>query len=280
MNQTYLKQDPAQQKKALRETIDRLTAPVHVTQNSYREHERVEGYYEFTDYRHLFKNDRLLKLETFYGRVQMGYDPNRRKAFLFANMKTNRYDTVSSRYQRSMKEYQQRPELRKNTENSAFVAERRGKSAALLEKTEDKPWSERTMAPYLHNRNMEVLSKTMPFFESASELAQRAGNQQQIRALQETVRVNAAQGKRQKNAELHERIRELSQANDLLWAVVYRKDRGKRGFLRKLNYAFDMEKHDMYQYYREQRARAMREAAEASETPEGTEEAAKENNGH
>ena len=72
------------EKEQLRETFARLTAPGHVQLNSWEEHERIEGYYEFQDYGHLFSCDRLLKLETFYGKVQMGYTPNRARSFVFA----------------------------------------------------------------------------------------------------------------------------------------------------------------------------------------------------
>ena len=58
------KQEKLEEQKKLKETYYRLTAPVHVTLNSYKEHERIEGYYEFKDYGNIFQCDRLLKLET------------------------------------------------------------------------------------------------------------------------------------------------------------------------------------------------------------------------
>lgn len=251
-----------EQKQKLKETYYRLTAPVHVTLNSFKEHERIEGYYEFKDYGHIFQCDRLLKLETIYGKVQMGYNPNRGRSFVFANMKTNLYDTVNSRYQKIMKEYQQRPEQKKGNENRAYVSGRWKNAAVLLEKAENKPWSEKSMKPYFLNKNMDVILKTMPFFYQEQETEQLESVREQVKELQEAVRQNALEGKRQENNSLHQQIRELQEESNLLQAVSYRKDSGRRGFVRKINYAFDIEKHEMFEYYREKRLRAAREEVE------------------
>lgn len=250
-------------KKKLKETYFRLTSPVHVTMNSYKEHERVEGYYEFKEYGHIFKCDRLLKLETVYGKVQMGYNPNRGRSFVFANMKTNLYDTVNSRYQKEMKEYKQKQEQKKENENRAYVSVRRKNAAVLLEKAENKPWSEQSMEPYFHNSNMDTILKTMPFFyrEQEQEQLESVGNQ--IRGLQESVRENALTGKHAANAGLHRQIREMQEERNMLQAILYRKDSGRRGFIRKINYAFDIEKHEMFDYYRQQRLQAAKEEVEA-----------------
>ena len=259
------KQERLDERKKLREAYYRLTAPVHVTLNSYKEHERIEGYYEFKDYGRIFQCDRLLKLETIYGKVQMGYNPNRGRSFVFANMKTNLYDTVNSRYKKIMKEYQQRPEQKKGNENRAYVSARWKNAAILLEKAENKPWSEKSMQPYFHNTNMDAILKTMPFFYQEQERAQLRGNAEQIKGLQEGIRQNALQGKRQESGSLNEQMRELQEERNMLQAILYRKDSGRRGFIRKLNYAFDIEKHEMFEHYRQQRLRAMKEEVEAIE---------------
>lgn len=242
------------QKSKNRETFDRLTAPVHVTLNSWREHERIEGYYEFQDYGKLFSCDRLLKLETVYGKVQMGYNPNRARSFVFANMKTSRYDTVNSRYQREMKEYQQKPEQKKGNENRAWVSARWKNAAVLVEKAENKPWSEQSMEPYFKNGNMEALLKVTPFFNEKDERSQLEEQKTAIRQMQNEIGKNAED--RTQDAVLHRQIREASQESALLQAILARKDAGRRAFLRKLNYAFDIDKHSMFDYYREQRRRA------------------------
>jgi len=247
------------EKEQMRETFARLSAPVHVTLNSWEEHERIEGYYEFQDYGHLFSCDRLLKLETFYGKVQMGYNPNRARSFVFANMKTNIYDTVNSRYQRSMKEYQQKPEQKKGNENRAWVSGRWQNASVLLEKAENKPWSVRSMEPYLHNTNMETILKTMPYLSSEQELSQLSLRKEAIVQMQKKVSENARKNERSEDAQLHERMREASEESALLQAILARKDSQKRAFIRKLNYAFDIDKKRMFEYYREQRRHAMQE---------------------
>lgn len=252
-----------EQRKRLKETYYRLTAPAHVTLNSYKEHQRIEGYYEFKDYGHIFKCDRLLKIETIYGQLQMGYNPNRSRSFVFANMKTNLYDTVNSRYQKVMREYQQKPEQKKGNENRAYVSSRWKNAAVLFEKAENKPWSEKSMEPYFHDANMDAILKTMPFFNQSQERQQLEQTKEQIKQMQESVRENSLKGEHQKNGELNRQMRELQEESNLLQAVLYRKDSGKRGFIRKLNYAFDIEKREMFDYYRQQRMQAEREQVEA-----------------
>lgn len=254
------------------ETFTRLTAPTHVTLNSWREHERIEGYYEFKEYGHLFSCDRLLKLETIFGKVQMGYNPNRARSFIFANMKTNLYDTVNSRYQKEMKEYQQKPEKKKGNENRAWVSKRWHSASVLLEKAENKPWTEQSMEPYFKNGNMEALLKTMPFFHEQDERSQLEEIRQNTRELQEGIRENSLQGKWDENAQLNRLTRESSQESELLQAILARKNAGKRAFLRKVNYAFDIDKHNMFEYYREQRRKADREEISAVVPGDGSEE--------
>ena len=263
------KQEIKEKQKKLQETYYRLTAPVHVTLNSYKEHERIEGYYEFKDYGRIFQCDRLLKLETVYGKVQMGYNPNRGRSFVFANMKTNRYDTVNSRYQKIMKEYQQKPEQKKRNENRVYVSGRWKNAAVLLEKAENKPWSEKSMKPYFHSANMDAILKTMPFFYQEQERQQLDSTREEIKRLQEGIREHAREGKHRENGSLNERVRELQEESNLLQAVLYRKDSGRRGFIRKINYAFDIDKHEMFEYYRQQRLRALKEETEMIDSGEG-----------
>ena len=54
-------------------------------------------------------------------------------------------------------------------------------------------------------------------------------------------------------------MREASEESALLQAILARKDSQKRAFIRKLNYAFDIDKKRMFEYYREQRRHAMQE---------------------
>ena len=200
----------------------------------------------------------------------MGYNPNRKRSFVFANMKTNLYDTVNTRYQKTMKEYQRQAEQKKGNENRAYVSGRWKNAAVLLEKAENKPWSAKSMEPYFDNTNMEALLKTMPYLDGRQEQSQLQETREEMKRLKEAVRQNALQGKRAENAHIHRQMRELSEESSLLQAILYRKDAGKRGFVRKINYAFDIEKKDMFEYYRVQRLKAAREQIEAIDSNAGS----------
>lgn len=112
---------------------------------------------------------RLMKQENMFGRLQLGYNPNRERVFLFANLKTSRYDTVASRYQKELKEYQQKTLLKGNNENRAYVSRYWEGASVLIEKRENKPWTRRSVASYLGRENMESLQKTLPFFVKEEE---------------------------------------------------------------------------------------------------------------
>ena len=128
----------------LRETSDRLTAASHVQVEYFAKHQKIEGYYESQMPGRLFGCDRLMKQDNMFGTLQLGYNPNRERVFLFANMKTSRYDTVASRYQKEMKEYQQKSLLKGDNENRAYVSRRWEMSTVLIEKRENKPWTKRS----------------------------------------------------------------------------------------------------------------------------------------
>ena len=74
----------------LRETSDRLTAASHVQVEYFAKHQKIEGYYESQMPGRLFGCDRLMKQDNMFGTLQLGYNPNRERVFLFANMKTSR----------------------------------------------------------------------------------------------------------------------------------------------------------------------------------------------
>ena len=110
-----------------------------------------------------------MRVRWLFGTLQMGYNPNRERVFLFANLKTSRYDTVASRYQREMKEYQQKSLLKGNNENRAYVSKRWEMASVLIEKKENKPWTRYSIQTYLGRNNMEAIQKTMPFFMKAQK---------------------------------------------------------------------------------------------------------------
>ena len=242
-----------QQKKKehFREVSDRLTAASHVQIEYFAKHTKIEGYYESQMAGHLFGCDRLLKQENMFGTLQMGYNPNRERVFLFANLKTSRYDTVASRYQREMKEYQQKSLLKGNNENRAYVSKRWEMASVLIEKKENKPWTRYSIQTYLGRNNMEAIQKTMPFFmksEETEELTQEKS--EEVRGLR------------------REAVENLTMEN-LTESILTRKETAQKHFLRRLNYAYDFQKQDIEAYYREKK-KTLQETAER-EVPEETE---------
>ena len=99
-------------KQHFRETMDRLTAASHVQTEYFEKHNRIEGYYERLTDGKFFHCDRLFKQENMFGSIQLGYNPNRERVFLYANLKTSRYDTIASSYQKQMADYQQKSLLK------------------------------------------------------------------------------------------------------------------------------------------------------------------------
>ena len=253
-----------------RETDARLRAPQHLVTNRFEEHKKIEGYEQDRSVPNFIGCDRLWKLETQYGRIQMGYHPGRGQSFLFANIKTSIYDNAASAYQRRMKETQQMRTLKTGTQNIAYSARRWQAGAILLYKAENKPWSEQSIAPYLKRVNLETLRKTMPFLDR-SEAKEREENREEKKRLEEKVRQSLRQRDNARTAELRLQERELSRRQDLLDALLIRKRTQSQLFFRKINLAFDLQKAKMFEYYRRMRNRRAQRAEEAR-TAAATEE--------
>lgn len=253
-----------------RETDARLRAPQHLVTNRFEEHKKIEGYEQDRSVPNFIGCDRLWKLETQYGRIQMGYHPGRGQSFLFANIKTSLYDTAASAYQHRMKETQQMRALKTGTQNLAYSARRWQGSAVLLYKAENKPWSEQSLAPYLKRVNLETLRKTMPFLDR-SEAQERAETQQEKKRLEEEVRQSLRRRDNAGTASLRLQQRELSRRQDALDALLIRKRTQSQLFFRKINLAFDLQKAKMFEYYRRMRNRRAQRAEEAR-TAAATEE--------
>lgn len=269
-----------------RETMDRLTAASHVKVEYFAEHQKIEGYYEDRMPERLFGCDRLMKQDNLFGTIQLGYNPNRERTFLFANLKTSRYDTVASRYQKEMRDYRRRSLLKGDNENRAYVSRRDEMSSILIEKKERKPWSARSVKTYLNRANMEAGAKLLPFFtreEEKEELEKLYARRKEIR---ETIRELSLQGRDEEAGQDHREaameIRTLRrEATDslmkesLLEAILARKEAASRTFLRRINYAYDFQKKDIEAYYRERRKtleETRTEEAAAEGTPEDEDE--------
>lgn len=265
-----------------RETMDRLTAAAHVKTEYFADHEKIEGYYENPLTGNFFSCDRLMKQENMFGTIQLGYNPNRERVFLFARLKTSRYDTVASRYQKEMKEYQKRALLKGDNENRAYVSRRWENAAVLIEKKENKPWTQRSVKTYLKRASMEAAQKTLPFFsleEEREDLAEqrdaRREGREEIRKLQLAMsKVEESENAEQERREQAEEIRAYRRADverltmeNLLEAIISRKQTASKHFLRKMNYAYDYQKKDIETYYREKR-KTLEETAEQADDGE------------
>lgn len=259
------------ERKELQEDYDRLTAVSHIQVEHFSEHKRIEGYHENPEAEHLFSCDRLMKHENMFGRIQMGYNPNRGRSFIFANIKTSRYDTASSSIQREMHEYESKSLLKGENENRAYVAKHRSNVTVLLEKAENKPWTEGSVRPYMNRANLETLRKVMPFLDMREERRRKKSLMAEQKKLRDEVSEHSRKGEYDQNAELRRKqISNLSMEN-LLETMIYRKAMGSRLFFRKINYAMDYQKHEMFEYYRERRIARLQEMEQAADQDDGDE---------
>ena len=172
-----MKQEAERAEKQLehfRETMDRLTAASHVQTEYFGEHKKIEGYYQSRMQGQMLGCDRLMKQENLFGRLQLGYNPNRERVFLFANLKTSRYDTVASRYQKELKEYQQKTLLKGNNENRAYVS-RYWEGASVLNREAGEQALDEALRRLLPGTGelWKAVQKTLPFFRR-EEGAQQA----------------------------------------------------------------------------------------------------------
>lgn len=247
-----------------RETMDRLTAVSHVQTEYFADHKKIEGYYERVEEGKYFNCDRLMKQENMFGSIQLGYNPNRKRVFLFAGLKTSRYDTIASRYQKEMEEYQRKALLKGDNENRAYVSKRWEMATVLIEKKENKPWTRRSVKTYLNRANLEAVRKTLPFFSQEEEQKEQQELKTERQAIQENIRdlrreLSVEEEMRERAAKEHQirslrriAVENLSKEN-LLDAILIRKNAAEKGFLRKINYAYDFQKKDIENYYREKR---------------------------
>lgn len=232
------------------EEADRVSAVHHIQVEHFSSHTKIEGYYENLDAGHMFGCDRLMKAESMFGRLQLGYNPNRKRSFIFVNLKTSRYDTVSSRYQREMKEYQMKSLLKGENQNRAFLSKRMSESSVLFEKADTKPWSEDTVRPYYARVNVEALSKTMPYLARGKNRERLEELRKEGKSLQVEIQQNINEGRFTDNIFLRQRQIQRQTEENFLENLLQRKAAASRYFMRKINYAFDIQKHEMFEYYK------------------------------
>ena len=250
----------------------RLTAPQHIRFSRFSAHEKIQGYFENIDVPEFMSSDRLLRLDTLYGTIQMGYNPQKGQSFIFANIKQSIFDTAPARHQKELKEYQMMRELKSGTPNIIYNSKRRAASAIILYKTEPMPWTRRSVEPYLRRVNMEALQKTMPFLDRAEQLSKRQGFMQEQKNLQLELAGKMSERKYNEMADIRARQTQLIAQQNMNEALIYRKSTQERLFFRRLNGALDIQKHEMYAYYRDRRrggAQAKTDTAPEQPKPDG-----------
>lgn len=257
-----------QRLKDARETLDRLTAVSHVRTEHFSAHRKIEGYQEYSASENFFGKDRLWKRESMFGVVQMGYDPERQKLFLFAHMKTSRYDTAAGRYQKEMSVLDQKALLKRQGENRAYVSRRREMAAVLIERRKNRPWTRGFLKTYMNRRNMETAGKLFPFFSQEEEKEELERLREAARTRQENVRSlqvlpleaeEAPDQERERLVRKEQLLRlQKEEIRDLILGQLYQtvlavKDAESRRFLTGANYAYRYQRTEIEAYYQERR---------------------------
>ncbi|MEG0338322.1 MAG: hypothetical protein RR573_00225 [Oscillospiraceae bacterium] len=246
-----------------KEQLARITAPLHLTQSNFMQHEKLEGYNKTAE--GFFGCDRLMKISSIFGTIQMGYNPEKGQSFLFANIKTSIFDTAPSAEQRIMNESEQMSEIKTGNQNKAFVSRRRQNSAVLLYKAENKPWSEQSVAPYLNRVNTGALRKTLPFLNiKESKLEQSDARIEQKRLQNDEQNLECKQSDAAKLRIVRAKRVELSCRQNEINSLIMRKERLAQWFFRRVNLVFDLQKQKMFEYYRGKKAGFVQEAENAA----------------
>ena len=261
-------------KKNYQEELDRVTAVQHIQTDHFSKHVKPEGYYDNVAVGQAFGCDRLMKMESMFSRIQLGYNAARGRSFIFAELKTSRYDTVSSRYQRAMKEYQMNSRQNGANIKRAFVSRKKSETALLLEKGYAKPWSEEIVHRYYNRINMDVLAVTMPCLDRKHDWQQLEELKNEQRRLQEQIQDNTNKGEFQVNAEFRQKQVDILTEENLLQHLLMQKESASRNFMNKINLVYETQKHQIFEYYKnkEKDAQKASEATDAVAEDEDKEE--------
>lgn len=238
-----------------KELADRLTAVWHIKESHFSEHQKLEGYKSRGE-----NADRILKLDTLYGMVQLGYDAQRGKSFIYANIKTSIYDTASAGYMKRLNEEQMSGYAKTENQNTAYTSKRRSDTAVVIYKAENKPWTKSSIKPYLNRVNMDSLRKTMPFLNERDEINRRAEAILADKRFKADIQKSTAKGQYEQTARLRaEQLLNLREQEHLN-TTLYRKATQSSLFFKKLNTSFDLQKQEIFEFYRTKRLEAALEA--------------------
>lgn len=93
----------------------------------------------------------------------------------------------------------------------------------------------------------------MPFLEYREEHAEKRSIQAQFKGLQDDVRIGLLNKDYTKVKETRAQQVELTERENMLNAVIYRKRQQSLLFFSKINVSLDGQKNEMYAYYHEKR---------------------------
>ncbi len=237
------------------EEYARIHASNHLTLDQFSDHTKIEGYFENKQVPDFLGCDRLLKMDNMFGRIQQGYNPMKNRAFLYAHIKTSIYDSAASSYKRQLSEKTMFRSRKDENENVLYSTKRKPDTAVILYKAENKPWSEHSIAPYIRRINQGALRKTMPFLLRDEELERIETIARERRALQDSEAEALAEGEYDQLSSIRLKSREMLYEENMLSSMVIKKVSRSRWFFKRLNYSFDIQKQEMFLYYRDVKKR-------------------------
>ncbi len=247
------------------EAYARLTTPYHVTESRFSQHVAVQGIYEGEEL--LDGYDRLLKLESQFGVIQMGYAPSEGKTFVFTHAKRSPFGVRSAQakqynhphhnalfYQGTAKPWSVRGLRRQMQGDDAAAPSMRWIAAQVQGQESHQPQAYASLFPFA--QRTEEVGRRMILAEQKREnnirmreIVTQEGDPQEIQQTLHALRAGQLQ---------------IEQEREQLAAILYRKDAQSLWFFRQVNAAFDVQKQEIFAYYK----------TENQQTPEETTQAA------
>lgn len=247
-------------RKQLQETSDRITNPWNVQVEHFLEHQKVDGIFQSGE-SSMFQCDRILKMENSFIQLQMGYNPEQKRTFVVANTKTSRYDNISGASERKVREDVLNNMMQRKKKKQEGNGRKLAETMVFLHNKQQRIWTKNTIRSFLKESNEEVHEKTMPFFVKFPEMQKRAELRQMQKELKDEISENSRISEHQENTELNREARDYMQEENMLQALITRKETASNYFLRKINYALDTQKVEMFAYYKERQEAVARENA-------------------
>ena len=242
-----------------REQFDRIMAVQHVTSHHFREHMKIQGQQGEHLQGSMFQCDRLWKSESAFSNIQFGYNPNRKRTFLYAVVKSSRYDSISDKNTGAMKEYQRNSTA--TGQKRSFSSRERNQWTVLVENTSFRPWREETIYKHFGRVNTEALAKVLPFLHRNAEKRRMEELKKEGKQLSEEISENQRNGDFQSNIALQSRKTEAIMEENFLNHLRLCKESASQKFFSSINRVFQGQKREIFEYYKDQRLKEEQEQA-------------------